>query len=96
MGEKEFRQKVLPLQRMMYALALKIGLPPDDAADAVQETMLKLWRGREGIPEEPRQLHAWGPVTNDFPRVWLESTILGWCTHEDSLAGLPGQAGYTL
>lgn len=52
MEEKEFRQKVMPLQRMMYAMALRIGLPPDDAADAVQETMLKLWRGREGIPDE--------------------------------------------
>ncbi|MDE6027304.1 MAG: RNA polymerase subunit sigma-70, partial [Muribaculaceae bacterium] len=52
MEEKEFRQKVMPLQRMMYALALKLGLPPDDAADAVQETQLRLWRGREGLPED--------------------------------------------
>lgn len=59
MEEKEFRQKVMPLQRRMYAVALKLGLPPDDAADAVQETQLKLWRGREGIPEEPGALTAY-------------------------------------
>lgn len=53
MNEKAFRQLVLPLQRRMYAYALKLGLPPEDAADAVQETQLKLWRGREGIPDAP-------------------------------------------
>ncbi|MDE6409183.1 MAG: sigma-70 family RNA polymerase sigma factor [Muribaculaceae bacterium] len=59
MEEKEFRQRVMPLQRLMYALALRLGLPPDDAADAVQETQLKLWRGREGIPEDPPALKAY-------------------------------------
>lgn len=59
MEEKEFRQRVMPLQRLMYALALRFGLPPDDAADAVQETQLKLWRGREGIPEDPPGLKAY-------------------------------------
>ena len=59
MEEKEFRQKVMPLQRMMYALALKLGLPPDDAADAVQETQLRLWRGREGLPEDPPAMKAY-------------------------------------
>ena len=38
MTEQEFRQRVLPLQRLMYGVALKMGMPPDDAADAVQET----------------------------------------------------------
>ncbi|MDE7414669.1 MAG: sigma-70 family RNA polymerase sigma factor [Muribaculaceae bacterium] len=59
MEEKEFRQRVMPLQRLMYAMALRLGLPPDDAADAVQETQLKLWRGREGIPEDPSGLKAY-------------------------------------
>lgn len=59
MEDKEFRQKVMPLQRLMYAMALKIGLPPDDAADAVQETLLKLWRRREGIPEEEPARNAY-------------------------------------
>lgn len=59
MEEKEFRQKVMPLQRLMYSLALRLGLPPDDAADAVQETQLKLWRGREGIPEDMPGMKAY-------------------------------------
>ena len=63
MEEKEFRQKVMPLQRRMYAVALKLGMPPDDAADAVQETQLKLWRGREGIPEKPGALTAYCMVS---------------------------------
>lgn len=52
MEEKEFRQKVMPLRRLMYSMALRLGMPPDDAADVVQETQLKLWRSREGIPPE--------------------------------------------
>ena len=63
MEETEFREKVMPLQRMMYAMALKMGLPPDDAADAVQETQLKLWRGREGIPEDPAATKAYCMVS---------------------------------
>lgn len=52
MEEKEFRQKVMPLQRLMYSVALRMGVPPDDAADAVQETQLRLWRSRQGIPDD--------------------------------------------
>lgn len=59
MEEKEFREKVMPLQRLMYSLALKTGLPPDDAADAVQETQLRLWRGREGLPDTDSALKAY-------------------------------------
>lgn len=50
MTEQEFRERVMPLRRMMYGIALKLGIPPDDAADAVQETQVKLWRHRAGIP----------------------------------------------
>ncbi|MDE5870186.1 MAG: sigma-70 family RNA polymerase sigma factor [Muribaculaceae bacterium] len=59
MEEKEFRQRVMPLQRRMYAMALKLGMPPDDAADAVQETQLKLWRGKAGIPDDSGGLTAY-------------------------------------
>lgn len=55
MTEQEFRHRVLPLQRAMYGIALRMGIPPDDAADAVQETLLRLWRRREGIPPDPGQ-----------------------------------------
>ncbi len=59
MEEKEFRAKVMPLYPRMYALALRLGLPPDDASDIVQETLISLWRGREGIPESPAELTAY-------------------------------------
>lgn len=56
MTEQEFRQRVLPLQRLMYGVALKMGLPPDDAADAVQETQVRLWRRRDRIPDNDAEL----------------------------------------
>ncbi|MDE5646033.1 MAG: sigma-70 family RNA polymerase sigma factor [Muribaculaceae bacterium] len=56
MTEQEFRQRVLPLQRLMYGVALKTGLPPDDAADAVQETQVRLWRRRDRIPDNDAEL----------------------------------------
>lgn len=59
MEEKEFRQRVMPLQRLMYSMALRLGLPPDDAADVVQDTQLKLWRSREIIPPESGSLKAY-------------------------------------
>ncbi len=56
MTEQEFRQRVLPLQHLMYGVALKTGLPPDDAADAVQETQVRLWRRRDRIPDDDTEL----------------------------------------
>lgn len=56
MTEQEFRQRELPLQRLMYGVALKTGLPPDDAADAVQETQVRLWRRRDRIPDNDAEL----------------------------------------
>lgn len=53
MTEKEFRERVVPLQRMMYGIALRMDIPPDDAADTVQETLIRLWRHRDGIPQPP-------------------------------------------
>lgn len=59
MTEKEFRQRVMSLHRLMYGMALRMGMPPDDAADAVQDTQLKLWRLRHGIPEDPDELRLY-------------------------------------
>lgn len=63
MTEKEFRQRVLPLQRLMYGLALKMGMPPDDAADVVQETQIKLWRHRVDIPDDDGALRMYSLST---------------------------------
>lgn len=59
MTEKEFRQRVLPLQRLMYGIALRMGMPPDDAAEAVQETQIRLWRYRESIPDGGAELRSY-------------------------------------
>ena len=56
MTEEEFREKVLPLQRLMYGMALRMGIAPDDAADVVQETQVRLWRHRARIPDPPGEL----------------------------------------
>lgn len=49
----------MPLRRLMYGVALRMGIPPDDAADAVQEALVKLWRHRDGIPREPAELRLY-------------------------------------
>ncbi|MEE1022958.1 MAG: sigma-70 family RNA polymerase sigma factor [Muribaculaceae bacterium] len=42
---KYFSDTVLPLQGRMYAAALAITGSADDAADAVQTTMMRVWEG---------------------------------------------------
>lgn len=59
MTEEEFRRSVLPLQHAMYGIALRMGIPPDDSADTVQETLLRLWRNRGGIPASPGELRPY-------------------------------------
>ena len=59
MEENEVRKRVMTLQRLMFSVAVKTGLPSDDAADVVQETQLRLWRGRQGLPSDSAQLKAY-------------------------------------
>lgn len=63
MTELEFRQRVMPLKRLMYAVALKMAFTPDDAADVVQESLIKLWNRRELIPPDPRELRLYCMTT---------------------------------
>lgn len=67
MTELEFRQRVAPLQRQMYGIALRMGIPPDEAADAVQETLIKLWRRRDGLPADTAELRLYclGALRNE-------------------------------
>jgi len=55
MTEKEFRQRVMSLHRLMYGIAMRMGMHPDDAADVVQDTQIKLWRRRHSIPGKPEE-----------------------------------------
>lgn len=50
MTHAEFIANVLPLHDDMYRLASAMCGSADDASDAVQETMMKLWKARNGIP----------------------------------------------
>lgn len=56
MTEKEFRTKIIPLRRLMYGQALRMGIPPDDAADAVQDTQIRLWHRRDNVPRKETEL----------------------------------------
>lgn len=49
MDNKEFTALVVPFQDRLYRLAKRILVSADEAEDAVQEVLLKLWRGRKNI-----------------------------------------------
>lgn len=49
MNALEFKELVLPAYAVMEAVALRILHSPDDAADAVQDVMRKLWERHEEI-----------------------------------------------
>lgn len=56
MTEREFKIRVIPLRHLMYGVALRMGIPPDDAADIVQETLIRLWHRKELIPKGTSEL----------------------------------------
>ena len=47
MTQKEFLTTVLPFKDKLYRLAKRLLVSSDEAEDAVQEIMLKLWNGKE-------------------------------------------------
>ncbi len=47
MTQKEFLTTVLPIKDKLYRLAKRLLVSSDEAEDAVQEIMLKLWNGKE-------------------------------------------------
>jgi len=47
MTQKEFLTTVLPFKDKLYRLAKRLLVSSDEAEDAVQEIMLKLWKGKE-------------------------------------------------
>ena len=49
MDKKEFTTRVMPLKDRLYRLAKRILVSTDEAEDAVQEVLLKLWNGRQNI-----------------------------------------------
>ena len=51
MTGQEFRALILPLQDAMYRVALLLLRQEDDAADIVQDTILRLWQRHDEISE---------------------------------------------
>lgn len=50
MTRKEFKSTILTQHHAMYGVALSLTGNPDEAADLVQDTLLKLWDSRNSLP----------------------------------------------
>lgn len=49
MDKKEFTEIVMPIKDRLFRVAKRILVSTDEAEDAVQEVLLKLWKGRKSI-----------------------------------------------
>ncbi|MDE7385900.1 MAG: sigma-70 family RNA polymerase sigma factor [Muribaculaceae bacterium] len=49
MDADQFKQLVMPHYRRMYMLALRFTADSDDAQDAVQDAVTRLWQNRQGL-----------------------------------------------
>ena len=77
---KEFKITVLPLRAKLLNYARKLTDEPEDAEDAVQEVVLKLWNKRL-VVEQYRSFEAFAMTLshNIFIVLWL-------CTRYDTLS----------
>lgn len=58
MTPEEFRLTILPEGRRLYALAFRYLNSREEAEDAVQEAMMKLWEGRDRLDDHANHA-AW-------------------------------------
>jgi len=49
-----FEQLVIPYERKLYAVCLRMMASPQDAQDALQDAMLRMWRGLRDFDERAR------------------------------------------
>lgn len=49
MSSERFKHEILPIRQQLFRISLKLLEDEDDAEDAVQEVLLKLWRARESL-----------------------------------------------
>ncbi|MFV0391173.1 MAG: RNA polymerase sigma factor [Paludibacteraceae bacterium] len=49
MGSEQFKQVILPLRQQLFRISLKLLNDEQDAEDAVQESLLKLWHDRDKL-----------------------------------------------
>ena len=59
MTRKQFISFITPLHDDLFRLAMAMTGIPDEANDAVQETLLKLWKARERIPPDKKEASAY-------------------------------------
>ena len=75
----EFKNKVLPLRPKLLNYARKLTDNPEDAEDAVQEVLLKLWSKRQEL-EQCRSIEAYSmTLTHNLCIDLLR------CKHDDAL-----------
>lgn len=76
----EFKNKVLPLRPKLLNYARKLTDNPEDAEDAVQEVLLKLWSKRQEL-EQCRSIEAYSmTLTHNLCIDLLR------CKHDDALS----------
>lgn len=49
MSSERFKEEILPLRQQLFSFSLKMLGNEQDAEDAVQESLLKLWRVRDSL-----------------------------------------------
>ncbi len=49
MSSERFKKEILPIRQQLFRISLKLLEDEQDAEDAVQEALLKLWRARESL-----------------------------------------------
>jgi RNA polymerase sigma-70 factor (ECF subfamily) len=47
MNQEDFESRVLPAKNKLYRFAFKLLGSSEEAKDVVQETMIKVWNGRD-------------------------------------------------
>ena len=49
MSQEQFKKTILPLRQQLFHTAVRMLADQQDAEDAVQEVLLKLWRARDSL-----------------------------------------------
>ena len=85
-----FSAIILPLENKLYRAARSILHSPDDCADAIQETLIRAWRGLPGL-RDPAQFEAWllRILLNECRRVYWKRK--NQTQHEQALSALEEQ-----
>lgn len=51
MEQISFRNDILPLKDKLYRLALRITMNTGEAEDIVQDTMIRVWKNKDSLPD---------------------------------------------